>query len=56
MDNIRKFSDLYTRVTDEVSKAIIGKHEVTRILMIALIVKGHVLIEGYPGTAKTKLA
>jgi len=56
LDNIRKFSDLYTRVTDEVSKAIIGKHEVTRILMIALIVKGHVLIEGYPGTAKTKLA
>jgi len=56
LDDIKRFADLYTRVTDEVSKAVIGKHEMIRILLIALIVDGHVLIEGYPGTAKTKLA
>jgi len=56
LDNIERFSDLYSRVTAEVSKAIIGKDDVIRILIIALIVDGHVLIEGYPGTAKTKLA
>ena len=56
MDDTRKFSDLYAKITGEVSKAIVGKDETTRALMIALIAGGHVLIEGRPGTAKTKLA
>ena len=41
---------------DELSKAIVGKGDVERALMIALIAGGHVLIEGPPGTAKTKIA
>jgi MoxR-like ATPase len=35
---------------------IIGKGEIEQALMLALIAGGHVLIEGLPGTAKTKLA
>lgn len=56
MANIKKIPDLYERILSEVSKAIIGKDEVKEALMLALIVGGHVLIEGLPGTAKTKLA
>ena len=56
MDDTRRFSDLYAKIAGEVSKAIVGKDEITRALMVALIAGGHVLIEGYPGTAKTKLA
>jgi len=54
--NTKRISDLYEKILGEVSKAIIGKDEVKEILMLALIVGGHVLIEGFPGTAKTKLA
>lgn len=51
-----KVSDLYGKLLNEISKVIIGKGEIEETLMVALIAGGHVLIEGLPGTAKTKLA
>ena len=51
-----KISDLYGKILSEISKVIIGKSEIEESLMLALIAGGHVLIEGLPGTAKTKLA
>ncbi|MFC2035303.1 AAA family ATPase [Chloroflexota bacterium] len=56
MANIKNISDLYEKILGEVSKAIIGKDETKEALVLALITGGHVLIEGFPGTAKTKLA
>ncbi len=56
MTNIKKASKLYEKILAEVSKPIIGKDEIKKTLMLALIAGGHVLIEGFPGTAKTKLA
>lgn len=44
------------RILGELGKSVIGKDEVKRIIILALIAGGHVLIEGLPGTAKTKLA
>ncbi len=40
----------------EVGKAIVGMDAVVEHLLIALIARGHVLLEGPPGTAKTFLA
>jgi len=54
--NIKKGSDIHEKIPAELSKAIIGKEAIKEALVIALIVGGHVLIEGFPGTAKTKLA
>jgi MoxR-like ATPase len=54
--NTEKLNDLYRKIMEEVSKAVIGKEEIKETLMLALIAGGHVLIEGLPGTAKTKLA
>ena len=51
-----KVTDLYQKILKEMSKAIIGKGQIEETLMLALIAGGHVLIEGLPGTAKTKLA
>ena len=56
MANTKKVSDLYEKILGEVSKAVIGKDEIKKALVLALISGGHVLIEGFPGTAKTKLA
>lgn len=44
------------RVWEELSKAVIGKEEVKFLLLVALICRGHVLIEGLPGSGKTTLA
>ena len=47
---------LADRVRAEVGKAIIGQRETIDLLLTALFARGHVLIEGPPGTAKTFLA
>ena len=39
-----------------IGKVIVGKDEVIELLLIALMCKGHVLIEDVPGTGKTTLA
>jgi len=38
---------------EEVTKAVIGQDSVVTGLVIALLCRGHVLLEGVPGTAKT---
>src|SRR3970282_2539517 len=42
-------------VIAEVAKAYIGAPQVTEALLTALLARGHVLIEGVPGVAKTTL-
>ena len=40
-------------VRTEISKAVVGQHGVLSGLLVALLVRGHVLLEGVPGVAKT---
>jgi len=44
-----------TRVRTEVGKAVVGQDGAVTGLIIALLAKGHVLLEGVPGVAKTLL-
>lgn len=43
-------------VMDEVGKAIVGKDECIRKVMMAALAQGHILIEDIPGVGKTTLA
>ena len=54
--NNGKVAEGYKKILGEISKVIIGKDKIKETLFLALIAGGHVLIEGYPGSAKTKLA
>jgi MoxR-like ATPase len=47
---------IFTRLIDNVSRVILGKHEVIETLVAALLARGHVLIEDLPGVGKTILA
>src|SRR6476620_2658408 len=47
---------LSNRIIDEVEKAVIGKREALELLLLGVLADGHVLIEDYPGLAKTLLA
>ena len=44
------------RILDEVEKAVVGKREALELLLLGLLADGHVLIEDYPGLAKTLMA
>ena len=48
--------DLRNRIAAEVRKVVVGQDEAIDMLVIAIGVGGHVLLEGVPGTAKTLLA
>ncbi|WP_420837835.1 AAA family ATPase [Bacillus mesophilus] len=40
----------------EVNKVVLGKEEITELIVISMLCKGHVLLEDVPGTGKTMLA
>jgi hypothetical protein len=44
------------RVVAEVERAVVGKSDVIEMMVIALLARGHVLIEDIPGVGKTTLA
>ncbi len=46
---------LISRIRNEISKEIVGQEKLTDSLLTGLLTGGHVLIEGVPGLAKTKV-
>ncbi|MBM3897365.1 MAG: MoxR family ATPase [Thaumarchaeota archaeon] len=53
---IAEIKQIADEVVGEVSKYLVGVENNTHSLITALLVGGHVLLEGVPGTAKTSLA
>lgn len=53
LENIKK---TYESVSDSVSRVIVGKKDVTDLVVIALLCGGHILIDDVPGTGKTVLS
>ena len=45
-----------SRVLDEVEKAVVGKRDALELLFLGILADGHVLLEDYPGLAKTLMA
>jgi MoxR-like ATPase len=52
---IDELGKTYRALREELSKAIIGQEQVIELLAIALFAKGHALLMGVPGLAKTLL-
>ncbi|HEY5116618.1 MAG TPA: MoxR family ATPase, partial [Nakamurella sp.] len=44
------------QIADAISRVVLGKPEVIRLAIIAVLAEGHLLIEDVPGTGKTVLA
>ncbi|WP_251454515.1 MoxR family ATPase [Microbacterium sp. Marseille-Q6648] len=50
------FQSTFTRLVDNVDRALMGKREVVGLVLSAMLAEGHVLLEDAPGTGKTSLA
>ena len=55
VDAANALHDAYTRLTNEISKVVIGQDEVVRLLLTSIFCQGHCLLVGVPGLAKTLL-
>ena len=52
---VARCEQAYNRIRDELAKVIVGQSEVIEQVLIAVFSRGHALLEGVPGLAKTLL-
>lgn len=50
------FQGTFTRLTDNIDRALQGKRDVVSLVLASMLAEGHVLLEDAPGTGKTSLA
>src|ERR1700678_982137 len=53
--SVQKLQDSYEQMKAELAKVIVGQEGVSEELLIALFCRGHALLVGVPGLAKTLL-
>ena len=54
--SIEEVGQVASRIVDEVERAIVGKREALELVLLGILGDGHVLLEDYPGLAKTLIA
>jgi len=53
---VDELSQQADRILDEVERAVVGKREALELVLLGILADGHVLIEDFPGLAKTLTA
>ena len=54
--DLAELNEAVNAVRRQIKKIIVGQDEMVRLIIVALLADGHVLIEGVPGVAKTLTA
>jgi MoxR-like ATPase len=49
-------SSLESRFITEISKRVVGREDVVKLMLVSLLSQGHILLQGNPGLGKTTLA
>ncbi|KFF58717.1 ATPase [Cryobacterium sp. MLB-32] len=55
-EEARWFADTFDALLKNIGLAVLGKNQVVRLVLTAMLAEGHVLLEDAPGTGKTSLA
>ncbi len=50
---MRRYKEIFDLVYNEIGKVVIGQHEMIEQALVGMLCNSNVLIEGYPGLAKT---
>ena len=56
MSDLERTRAASNAIIDEVEKAIVGKRSVLELVLVGLLADGHILLEDFPGLAKTLMA
>ena len=56
MTTLEQTVERSTRLLDEIEKVIVGKRGVLELILIGILARGHILLEDFPGLAKTLIA
>ncbi len=56
MNSLQDTRDQSLRVLDAVERVIVGKRDVLQLILIGILARGHILLEDFPGLAKTLMA
>ncbi|NJC70329.1 MoxR family ATPase [Planosporangium thailandense] len=55
-EDVHGFATLFARLAAGIESVVLGKPEVVRLALTALLAEGHILLEDVPGVGKTTLA
>ena len=50
---VQELNDAYRLITEQLGRVIVGQHQVIEELLVAMFARGHCLLVGVPGLAKT---
>src|SRR5437762_12776222 len=53
LESVRRLRDAFDRIRQQLARVIVGQDQVIEELLIALFSRGHCILEGVPGLAKT---
>jgi MoxR-like ATPase len=53
---VEEFAAAYARIKAQMGKVVVGQHELVDGILVGLLARGHVLVEGAPGLGKTLAA
>src|SRR5436190_19622538 len=56
VSQLEEVAALSSGILDEMERAVVGKRDALELVLIAFLADGHVLLEDYPGLAKTLIA
>lgn len=54
-DEVNAVSSLLNRMLDELDKILLGHNSLHKLVLIGIVSRGHILLEGLPGVGKTAL-
>ncbi len=54
-ETLDELSEAYDRLRDEIGKVIVGQEDIIEMVVVCLMARGHTLLIGVPGLAKTLL-
>ncbi|MGH8022012.1 MAG: AAA family ATPase, partial [Limisphaerales bacterium] len=54
-EELQPVTELARKALDQLDRILLGRHELHRLVLIGILSRGHILLEGLPGLGKTAL-